>query len=85
METREIRLKRLQMRSMRRGMKEMDIILSGFASDHLEAMPEAEILLYDTLLSENDQDLYTWVVGQVAAPDQYAALIAAIARHASAR
>ncbi len=31
-ETRENRLKRLQMRSMRRGIREMDLILSSFAA-----------------------------------------------------
>ena len=31
-ESREIRIKRLTMRSMRRGIKEMDILLSGFAA-----------------------------------------------------
>ena len=57
-ETRDIRLKRLVMRSMRRGIKEMDLILSRFAAARLEAMTCTELDRYEALLEENDQDLY---------------------------
>jgi len=53
----EHRIKRLAMRSMRRGLKEMDIILSAYATENLAMMDEAKITLYDNLLDENDQDL----------------------------
>lgn len=74
----EHRIKRLIMRSMRRGIKEMDIILSAYAGDHLESMDEATISLYDSLLDENDQDLYQWVTGQVPAPAKFTEMIALI-------
>lgn len=74
----EHRIKRLAMRSMRRGIKEMDIILSAYATENLHVMDEATITLYDELLNENDQDLYQWVTGQVAAPAQFGPLIAEI-------
>ena len=67
-ETHENRLKRLQMRSMRRGIKEMDIILSRYADAHLAGMDAPALDLYETLLNENDQDLYQWVSGQAEAP-----------------
>ena len=74
-ELREHRIKRLKMRSMRRGIKEMDLILQRFADAHLEAMDDAGLDLYDAMLSENDHDLYQWVSEQVDAPAPYAALI----------
>ncbi|MDW3182318.1 succinate dehydrogenase assembly factor 2 [Roseobacter sp.] len=74
-EPRETRIKRLKMRSMRRGIKEMDVILQPFAEANLEAMDEAGLRLYDDMLSENDHDLYQWVSRQTPAPDRYAALI----------
>ncbi|KPA22188.1 Flavinator of succinate dehydrogenase [Shimia sp. SK013] len=77
-ETREHRLKRMKMRSMRRGIKEMDIILERYAGETLESMTETELNLYDALLEENDQDLYQWVTGQKAAPDRFNRLISAI-------
>ncbi|WP_170482540.1 succinate dehydrogenase assembly factor 2 [Ruegeria profundi] len=79
-ETREVRIKRLQMRSMRRGIKEMDLILSAYAERNLNTMDAAGLDLYDALLKENDQDLYQWVTGQVNTPDPFADLIADIAQ-----
>lgn len=76
----EARLKRLRIRSMRRGIKEMDLILMTFAERHLEEMSESQLDLYESLLGENDQDLYKWVTGQQAAPDQFSILIAKIAQ-----
>ena len=84
-EAREARLKRMTMRSARRGTKEMDLILGPFAADRLASMDPARLDLYDALLSENDQDLYQWVSGQAAAPRRFADLIADIAAHAGAR
>lgn len=77
-ELHEHRLKRLSMRSMRRGIKEMDIILSRYAEAKLPGMSDAELTEYDALLSENDQDLYQWVSGQMPADPQFAGLIADI-------
>lgn len=74
-EPRDARLKRLKMRSMRRGIKEMDLILSAFADAEIANMPDTDLDIYDSLLHENDHDLYSWVTGQVASPDQFATMI----------
>jgi len=74
-ELREHRIKRLKMRSMRRGIKEMDLILSAYADRNLETMDATHLDLYDALLHENDQDLYQWVTGQAAAPEPYGNMI----------
>ncbi|SMR73005.1 antitoxin CptB [Aliiroseovarius halocynthiae] len=84
-ETHEHRVKRLAMRSMRRGIKEMDIILSRYADDHLDGMRTDELDLYEALLGENDQDLYQWVSGQQDAPAGLSDLVARIAEHMQAR
>jgi antitoxin CptB len=78
MESPEIRLKRLRMRSMRRGIKEMDILLSRFAERSLDGMGEAELADYERLLDENDQDLLAWVTGQQDIPEWISALIGEI-------
>lgn len=79
-ETREHRLKRMYMRSMRRGIKEMDIILTRYADDNLARLDETALDLYDAMLNENDQDLYQWVTGQVETPAPYGSLIRDISR-----
>ena len=76
------RFKRLKMRSWRRGMKEMDLILGPFADARIASLSEAELALYERMLGENDQDLYRWVTGQSEAPPEIAAMIRVIAGHA---
>ncbi len=78
-ETADDRLKRLRIRSWRRGTKEMDLILGHWSDARLAQLGDAELTLYDALLSENDQDLYRWVTGAEPAPARFAALIARIA------
>lgn len=82
-ELHDVRLRRVAMRSARRGTKEMDIILSRYATDRLPNMTAAELDHYEDLLNENDQDLYAWITGQSAAPDAHVPLIAAIRDHIS--
>lgn len=75
----EITLRRLKMRSMRRGMREMDLILSGWTDTRLATLSPEEVATYEAFLSENDQDLYRWISAQEAAPPVYAELVADIA------
>ena len=84
-EAREARLKRMTMRSWRRGMKEMDLILGPYADARLATLGPASLDLYDALLAENDQDIYPWITGAVATPERFALLIAEIAGFARAR
>lgn len=81
-EDRTIRLRRMAMRSWRRGTKEMDLILGPFAEARLGRMEGAALDLYDALLAENDQDLYPWITGAAAAPDRFRAIVAEIAAFA---
>jgi antitoxin CptB len=84
-ETAVARLKRMAMRSWRRGTKEMDLILGPFADRHLAGLSEADLLTYDRLLEENDQDLMAWILGQSAPPDWVAPLLARITDFARER
>jgi len=63
------------MRSMRRGIKEMDLILKNFADVNLYSMSELELENFENLLLENDQDLYQWSTGQVDPKKEFIGLI----------
>ncbi|MBW4982951.1 succinate dehydrogenase assembly factor 2 [Mameliella sp. CS4] len=82
-ESRETRLRRLRMRSMRRGTKEMDILLIRFAEARLDALDAADLDAYEALLAENDQDLYQWISGQRPAPETHIRMISEITRVAA--
>lgn len=69
------RLKRLKIRSWRRGTKEMDLILGPYFDACGAALDGATLDLYETMLTENDQDLYLWFSGQADCPAPYAALM----------
>lgn len=74
----DTRLRRLKMRSMRRGTKEMDLILMRFSDLRLAGMENAALDTYEALLSENDQDIYSWIIGQNDAPEQFQQMISEI-------
>jgi antitoxin CptB len=84
-ETAEARLKRMTMRSWRRGTKEMDLILGPFADSSLAGLTAAELDLFDALLAENDQDLMAWILGQSSPPEALAPLLQRIAKAARTR
>jgi len=75
MEELEIKRKRIKMRSMRRGIKEMDLILKSLADFNLNLMSELELENFENLLLENDQDLYQWSTGQVNPKKEFVDLI----------
>ena len=85
METAEARLKRMRMRSWRRGTKEMDLVLGPFADTHLSDLSPRDLDLYDLLLEQNDQDLLPMVLGQRPAPDGLQGLLDRIAGFAQTR
>lgn len=78
----EARLKKLRMRSWRRGMKEMDLILGPFADTEIAAFSSDELDAYEAVLDENDQSLYLWVTGAQAAPEDLRPMLQIIARKA---
>lgn len=64
----ETRIKRLRIRSWRRGMKEMDLLLGPYADKALAGLPDDQIVAFEALLNENDQDLYAWYCGRGETP-----------------
>lgn len=55
------RRKRLLYRSAHRGMKEMDALLGGYARQHLCHMSTADLLDFEALMDESDNDLMNWL------------------------
>ncbi len=81
-ETREIRLKRLKIRAWRRGIKEMDLLLGGFADREMAALDEDGLDAFEALMEEADQDLLRWVTGLEPAPEVHRAMLLRVAPEA---
>lgn len=78
-DARETRLKRLKIRSWRRGIKEMDMLLGPYADGPLRDLDEAELSDFEALLEENDRDLYAWISGAAPVSRQHEVMLARIA------
>lgn len=77
-EDHQTRLKRLRLRSWRRGTREMDLILGPFADAHLADLDAAALDAYERLLEQNDWDLYYWITGARPVPADHGPLVNAI-------
>lgn len=55
--------KRLIFRAGHRGTKEMDLLMGGFALEHVPGFDAEELAAFEVLLTENDPDLYNWITG----------------------
>ena len=56
--------KKILYRSMCRGTKEMDLILSNFVKKNIDSLDKEELNELDFLLNIDDQVLYRWYLNQ---------------------
>ncbi|WP_299484092.1 succinate dehydrogenase assembly factor 2 [uncultured Roseibium sp.] len=68
---RDPRCKKILFRCWHRGMKEMDLLLGGFANAQIDTLSEAELLELEHLLTAHDQDLYAWMTGRKPLPAEW--------------
>ena len=65
------RRKKLKFRAWRRGFREIDLILGGFADRKLDAVGETGLQAFEALLNANDHDVYEWITGNAHAPPEH--------------
>jgi antitoxin CptB len=66
------RRKKLKFRAWRRGFREIDLILGGFADRKLDVLDDAGLDAFEALLlNSNDQDVYDWITEAAPAPPEY--------------
>jgi antitoxin CptB len=73
----EVRRKRALYRAHHRGTKELDWVLGRYAEKHVPGMEEAQLAVFEQLLSLPDPDIDQWFRGQQA-PASVASLMADI-------
>jgi antitoxin CptB len=77
----EITRKRLLWRATHRGIKEMDILVGGYAQTNLATMGQTELAQFADLLEIPDQDLLSWATKQSSVPlEQQSAMLEAMLR-----
>ena len=63
--------RRLKFRSWHRGTRESDLLLGSFADRNLDGFTTDQLARYDRLLECSDPDLYNWMTGREAVPDEH--------------
>ena len=66
------RRKRLLWRATHRGLKEMDLILGGFAKSRIAKMSEKELAGLEAIIQLPDQELLTWATRTAPVPSEHA-------------
>lgn len=68
---------------LRRGMKELDVVVTRYYERHYPAAGEAERASFVQMLeSAEDPDIYSWVMDYTPVPAEYADVVARLRVHA---
>jgi len=65
------RRKQVIYRANHRGIKEMDIILGGFADKRVMEMGDEKLVVLEALMAESDRDLLTWFTSEIPVPPEF--------------
>ena len=67
----DLRRRKLLFRSWHRGMREMDLIMGGFADSRVGELNERELAEFERLIDVPDRDLLAWITGEEAVPPDF--------------
>jgi antitoxin CptB len=67
----DLRRRKLLFRSWHRGLREMDLILGGFADARVAQLNEGELGEFERWIDVPDRDLLAWVTGEEVVPADF--------------
>ncbi len=70
-DTLELRRKRLLWRACHRGIREMDLLMGGFAQSRLAGMSGQELDEFEAMIELPDQEMLSWIKGEVPVPAKF--------------
>jgi antitoxin CptB len=65
---REVRRRRIRFRAWHRGIREMDLLMGGFADAALAGLSDAELDEFEHLLDLPDPQVFAWLAGMEDVP-----------------
>jgi antitoxin CptB len=66
-----LRRRKLLFRAWHRGMREMDLIMGGFADAKVEGLSDRELTEFERLIDVPDRDLLAWITGEEPVPPDF--------------
>ena len=63
--------KKILWRATHRGMKEMDLMLGEYASNHLATMTDEEVAEFTKILQTSDAYLHDWITEKTPTPPEF--------------
>jgi antitoxin CptB len=70
-DTLELRRKRLLWRACHRGIKEMDLLMGGFARSRLAGLSGPQLDEFEAMIDLPDQELLSWIKGELPVPANF--------------
>ncbi len=67
----EDRKRRLLFRAWHRGIKELDLIFGNFVETHIKEFTVEDIIWFESLFEENDQEILGWVTNGENVPEKF--------------
>lgn len=64
------RRRRTLFRAWHRGTREMDLILGQFADNELAGLGDGDLEEFESILAEDDNDLFKWICGDKELPER---------------
>lgn len=65
------RRRRTLYRAWHRGTREMDLLLGRFADAEIAGLSDADLTAFEALMEVPDKDLFGWLLGREAVPQNY--------------
>jgi len=72
--------RKLGFRAWHRGTREADLLIGSFADRHLDGFDAEELRQFERLLTENDPDIYDWMIGRQPVPAEHDNRVTALLR-----
>jgi antitoxin CptB len=67
----DLRRRKILFRSWHRGMREMDLIMGGFADARVEHLSDGELAELERLIDVPDRQLLAWITGEAPVPPDF--------------
>ncbi|MFO0994772.1 MAG: succinate dehydrogenase assembly factor 2 [Hyphomicrobiales bacterium] len=73
--------RKLLWRATHRGLKELDLVLGGFAKAHIGSLDDRELAEFSEIVSLADTDLFSWLMREKPAPVDRWPLLSRVLAH----